>query len=489
LPKNLHRDFGPDATGEETQNMRGQNGSSGQNGTHPELKSTEISNTAIPYTASVRAALSLSSSEVVAIITRNRWKLIAFGCLMLIGAFVLAAKWPKTYRSEAKLYVRLGRENMGLDATAALGHEISGVQISREDELNTVVELLKSHSLLEKVVDAVGTETILSPSNGSSDAAGGTSLLGWLPSLSNDTPMTPRERAVLALRKQLDTQNVRKTNVILIAHEGPNAAASQKIVSTLVNLYLDEHVRMSRSPHAHAFLAEQASSIKKQLVQREAELRTFKDQTGLASPAEQRQTQVSQIGRLEDDLKSTLATIAATEAGNHEITVQEGKTSAVDSKGHEELRLMLLKEKPALASQRAKASLLAKQLADAKQQLLVLNGNENRITQMQRETQILEVSYRKYSEGLEQARLDESLENQRISNINVAQPATLSLQSVRPQKALFLIAGLLLALFGGPTLAVLFHTYHCLTAQEAVEYRLDTPPLAPAIRDPQPLSA
>jgi uncharacterized protein involved in exopolysaccharide biosynthesis len=449
---------------------------------------------------STHAVGNLSLSDVRSSVWRHRWMLATFGCAILIGAIALGAIWPKTYRSEAKLYVRLGRENVGLDATASLGREIQGLQISREEELNTVVELLRSRSLLEKVVDAVGPETILNPTHESTSNATPSiasvvraNLQRWAGWVTSDAPVTPREKAVLTLRRQLDMQNVRKTDVILIAHEGPSATASQQIVSTLINLYLDEHVRMSRSPHEHAFLAEQAAAIKKQLVQRESELKTFKDQTGLAAPAEQRLTLVNQIGRLEDDLKATLTTIEATEAENREIIAEQGRASAIDTKGHEELRLMLLKERPALAAARARSSLLQKQLADAKGQLLILNGNENHITQMQREAVILEASYRKYSEGLEQARLDQSLENQRISNINVAQPATLSLQPVRPQRSLFLAAGLFLALFGGPTIAVLFDAYRALSpSRREAEYRIDVPAMASspaALADPRPIGA
>jgi uncharacterized protein involved in exopolysaccharide biosynthesis len=448
---------------------------------------------------SAHAAGNFSFSDVRASISRHRGMLLIFACAVLAGAIALGAVWPKTYRSEAKLYVRLGRENLGLDATASLGHEISGLQISREEELNTVVELLRSRSLLEKVVDAVGPETILNPTH-ESGTTSAPSIFGsarstlhqWANWLTNDVTLPAREKAVVALRRQLDMQNVRKTDVILVAHEGPSAAASQRIVSTLINLYLDEHVRMSRSPNEHAFLSEQAASIKQKLVQHETELKSFKDQTGLAAPAEQRLTLVNQIGRLEDDLKATLATIEATEAGNREIVAEQGRASAIDTKGHEELRLMLLKEKPALAAARAKSSLLRSQLADAKEQLRVLNGNENHISQMQREAQILEASYRKYSEGLEQARLDRSLENQRISNINVAQPATLSLQPVRPQRSLFLAAGLLLAFFGGPTLAVLVDAYRSAsTSRREVEYRMEVPAMAPssALADPRPIGA
>ncbi len=208
----------------------------------------------------------------------------------------------------------------------------------------------------------------------------------------------------------------------------------------------------------------------------------------MASPAQQRLTLVGHLGPLEDDIKSTLAAIEGTEAEHHAVVAEQGRVSAVDTRAKEELRMMLLREKPVLASQRAKLARLQTQLADAKEQMKVLNGNENRITQMQREAQILEVSYRKYSEGLEQARLDESLENQRISNINVAQPATLSFQPVKPQRSAFLFAGLFLACFGGPTLAVLFSVYRPVsTAPHGVDHRLDMPALAPApaLRDAQ----
>ena len=67
---------------------------------------------------------------------------------------------PKEYRSEGKLFVRLGRENATLDPTATLGQDsIIAVPQSRESEINSVVEILQSRILLEKVVDALGPAT------------------------------------------------------------------------------------------------------------------------------------------------------------------------------------------------------------------------------------------------------------------------------------------------------------------------------------------
>ena len=72
---------------------------------------------------------------------------------------------PRQYRSEAKLFVRIGRENVGLDATTTLGQSspVTSLPMSREEEINTVVAILESRGLLEKVVDSIGAETVLDP--------------------------------------------------------------------------------------------------------------------------------------------------------------------------------------------------------------------------------------------------------------------------------------------------------------------------------------
>ncbi len=89
-----------------------------------------------------RKAMRFSVPEVLASVPRNRAIVLAFGCAALVGAVLVGTMWPRTYRSEAKLYVRLGRENMGLDATASLkSMKSQAFKISREEELNTVVDL------------------------------------------------------------------------------------------------------------------------------------------------------------------------------------------------------------------------------------------------------------------------------------------------------------------------------------------------------------
>ena len=92
---------------------------------------------------------------------RHKWKAYSFMMTMLAAA-AYAFYFPKTYRSEAKLFVKLGRENAGLDATTTLGQTPSvAVPLGREEEINTEVEILGTDSLLLKAVDKIGPPAIL----------------------------------------------------------------------------------------------------------------------------------------------------------------------------------------------------------------------------------------------------------------------------------------------------------------------------------------
>ena len=67
-----------------------------------------------------------------------------------------------TYRSQAQLLVRLGRENVAIDPTATVGQTPAvSIPQSMENEINSAVVLLKSRVIVEKVVDSLGPRVIL----------------------------------------------------------------------------------------------------------------------------------------------------------------------------------------------------------------------------------------------------------------------------------------------------------------------------------------
>src|SRR5215475_9351413 len=66
---------------------------------------------------------------------RNQKLLIRAPLIALaIGAAVYLFA-PRTYRSEAKIFLRLGRESVGLDPTATTGQTLALQQADRKDEV------------------------------------------------------------------------------------------------------------------------------------------------------------------------------------------------------------------------------------------------------------------------------------------------------------------------------------------------------------------
>ena len=67
------------------------------------------------------AESNLSVGEVLAALRRQKWKMAVFFLFVMAAVTVSTAMTESRYESVAKLFVRLGRENVALDPTATLG--------------------------------------------------------------------------------------------------------------------------------------------------------------------------------------------------------------------------------------------------------------------------------------------------------------------------------------------------------------------------------
>jgi len=145
----------------------------------------------------------------------------------------------------------------------------------------------------------------------------------------------------------------------------------------------------------------------------------------------------------------------------------------------EQTKLALLGEEPLLASLQAKAGVLQDQLAVVQSELKTLNENDLQIAELQREIELYEANYRKYAAGLEQSRIDQALQAQKMSNIKVVQPASYEIKPVKPRVAVNLFLGLLVGALGGVGVAVLAeYRDHSLRTPQEIEQKLDLPVLA-----------
>jgi uncharacterized protein involved in exopolysaccharide biosynthesis len=479
---------------------------------------------------------------------RHKGKVFVFFTTVMVGVTLYTIFSKRVYRAESKLFVRLGRENSTLDPTATLGQASAIVPApSRENEINSLAELLKSRGLLEKVVDRVGPSVILDAHPDSSPGAlqGLREMLvaaQLLPELSE------RDRAIIKIGEELVVEPVTKSNVIAISYDGYNREGAQSIVTTLVDLYLKQHVELNRNPGAHEFFAEQTERLRTGLARREEQLRDLKNTTGIVSLEGRRDLLLKELEQLQSELHDAVVAAAASEVevqqlsaelaslpetrpdtetngiGDYGTDLMRGQlysvqlqeeemgakfteshpelrqvrakaaaakgvlsreertrrqTATAPSRTHEETEIVLLREKPRLASWKTKVSTLEKRQAELERRLQTFNTNEVAIRDLQREIDVQDSKYRKYSESLEQSRIDQALETQRICNIGVAQAATCQPKPVRPRAALNLLAGLGLGLFGGIALAWMAECGNrSLKTAEELQKKLGLPYLA-----------
>lgn len=411
---------------------------------------------------------------------RYKWKMAFFFLAVTIAVTTITFLMAETYSSEARLMVRLGRESMTLDPTVTTGQTIQ-VNQSRQSEINSELEILRSRELIEKVVDSIGWEAFLEPSEEpqAADASApgpfektqrkmsfavGASL-DLLKRLDVVSDVNGHKKAVLNLMKNLKINTSKDSSIISVSYEAKNPDLAQNVVSKIVDFYLEKHIAVHQTPGSHEFFLQQSNHMRSKLEELEDQLRNLKNETGVSSIDEQRGILVGRIGSLEQEIERSEAAFVATKAKVE--TLQKS------------LQPNLPTEKATLSSLQAQIEVQKKQLEEAQEELRTLNGSEIAIKRLMREINIEEANYQKYVDSVEQARIDHALEVGNISNISVVQPATVPIKPIRPRKMLNLALGFLLGILGAIGLAF-FCDYmdHSIVTPEDAEAKLQLQTLA-----------
>ena len=81
--------------------------------------------------------------DIARILFRHRKKMAVFFCTVIGLTLVVIAFYPRSYSSESKLLVRVGRESVALDPTATTGETIM-LQKTQADEIASALNILNS---------------------------------------------------------------------------------------------------------------------------------------------------------------------------------------------------------------------------------------------------------------------------------------------------------------------------------------------------------
>jgi uncharacterized protein involved in exopolysaccharide biosynthesis/Mrp family chromosome partitioning ATPase len=482
-----------------------------------------------------------SLRDVCYILFRHKRKVTWFFLSVFLTVVLVTFLMPEIYQSDAKLLVRLGRESVTLDPTATTSGQIITVNTRRESEIKSELEILNSRDLAEKVVDAIGPEAFVDgkiyrftsfiksffvrpdPVK-ERDSAVLNLMKHW-------TITSEKDSNIISLTYEGTSPKIahdvlsQLIDSYLEKHLAVNRTVgsydffqeqTNKLRSSLTQA--EKSLEELRSKTGVASVAEQ----RRILLERLGFLQKEKEQTDneLRASRDKGKAMQQMVGKMPATLVTgkTAGTVNYAADGMRrdlyklqlkeqellskyteknffvkEIRRQINKAEALLKKEpstrtqvttainptYQQLKLDLAAETAKYAALQAKAQCLDGHLASAQKDVKTLIANEVQIAQLQREKEIQEANYRKYSEKMEQARIDNALEMGKISNISVAQAATFPILPSRPKKALNLAMGVIFGAFGALGLAcVTEYGDHSFKRPEDVEKKLHMPVLA-----------
>jgi len=433
------------------------------------------------------------------LIFRHKFSIVLISLFTVATVFIGLCVWPETYEAQAALLVKLGRENLSDPTVRPMGHQVLTMGIRRED-IRSEIELLDNRYLAEKVVDALGTAFLFpEPTEPTTQFAtikyelrqsvkrAKDFIFEILDKLDLIERLPDHEKVVLALRENLSVENIRNSDVIEVRFRWTDPAIAKKVLQTLLDLYIEHHWQAHQASGSYDFFQRQVEIIRGRLEESEEKLRFLEKNQGIVSYEQQRTALLAQLNSFTALLKETESDIVGTKLRIDELNNQisshlEKMSSGVNQIITEARRDLLLQEVKLRALEGTKES-LQKHIASYQADLDKLSAQQLKLKRLTRQVAIDEQDYELYQKKLEEARISDAQGMNRIVNVRVIEPPTVSYQLAGPKKVSLLALGLLL----GPVVGMAFalareYLDHSIKTAEEVQQYLDLP-LLTSIRE------
>jgi uncharacterized protein involved in exopolysaccharide biosynthesis len=431
---------------------------------------------------------------------------LAVVTFLLVFGSVVFVTWlmPARYESELKILVK--PERIDPIVSPESNAQSFAQNAVTEQDVNSEVEILKSHDLLEKVVTT-------SQLNAPHAPTGLKAILGYLWTVDPG----PRVRTVIAtqnLEKDLKVEPLKKTNMLRVAYRSTDPRQAERVLRNLSDLYLDKHLEVHRVPGALEFFQAQTKQYRSGLSDAEKQMATFASK-GSVAPQLEKEIVLHKMNDFEGQLQQTQASIVATEkriatlqqelsatparlttqmkVADNPLLLQQMKSTLlnlelkrtelvnkydpnyppvkeVDAQiaqarealakaesnpvkeettdrdtTHEWLTSELAKARAELTSLQGTRSAMLLSIASYKREVQTLSNASIAQQAILRDAKTAEDNYLLYSRKEEETRISEALDQRRMINVSVAEAPTVPVLPASPNWGLNLLLGLLLA--------------------------------------------
>jgi polysaccharide biosynthesis protein PslE len=250
--------------------------------------------------------------------------------LVLVCTTAVVVLLPKRYESEAKLFVRLGRNSASIDPVM-IGNAIS-LQESRETEMNSIVDMLTSRGLADRVVAEVGAERILKKyawldlqleklssliSFGDKESAVGAT--------SREGISRAEEMAAAEILKNLDVASPKRSTSIGLVYLARDPQLAFEVASSVINNYQNMHVTATKSDGSVKFFQEQFTAQQELLNAAEKKFRDVKNEAEMLTLQGKQSSLQSEADSIKQLKIQTQADLSAAESRMADIEASMSK--------------------------------------------------------------------------------------------------------------------------------------------------------------------
>ena len=468
------------------------------------------------------------------VLFRHKKKTLALFFFIVVAFTLYVLSIPDVYLSEAQLLVKVGRESLEMIPTADQDRAVSMSRNQKQD-LYTEIEILKSRDVFEELVNRIGIESFIVASNEVDGGDGDDSAID-LSGINKDQIF---DKIVSYLMKNIFVNTKIESNIIEIMFAHPNPEMAHDVVSQLIDIFIEHHMKIHYANNQYDFFNDQANDAKRALDEVEAKLAKIKNQLEISSITEYSSILLSRIESLRLDLdnnktafvesqskinslentlkhlpetvemeritgnENTLNKLYELQLKEHELLskysednfqvkeirnqIKEAKKLLNDesqvnqgiNSTYQSLQEELINEKTKLESLTAITKEQNVLLAKTKEELRDLNNLDLEISQLERDRETYLSNYNKYKSSLEEARIDQVVQQQNLSNIRILQPATQPVRPMATKKRRNLAMGLFMGLFGAVGTAIISEFLdHTIKRQEDIEKQLGLRTLA-----------
>lgn len=472
--------------------------------------------------------LAFSLRDFATILFRHKKKIAAFSLSMIAMGIAVLLFAPRKYRSEARLFLQVGRESVRLDPTATTGAMIGLQQSGRDYEITSAIEVLKSRDIIQKTVERLTPAVVLGQAGDGAAAPNHVAKIALAPlryvvgAVKSIDPISEAEDAVITIERNLAVDAEHQSTVVVVTYDAETPALAKHVLDTLVDVYREEHLRLHRTSGSKDFFETQRRKLQTSVDAAVAEIRKAKDEMQIGSIDSRRATLENRLASIQlarvdvdqqlnatqaemnqledqiaampewlpssksvgpntgaDALRSQLYTLqvqllnleakyssdhplvqstrSQVDEASRMLNEEQGERSTTTDAVNPNRQLLMLKfaqTEGTNAGLVARKKQIDEQATQVMTELQALNGYESRLESLGRAKGIAEANLMRYEQNFEQARIDEELDRQRITNINVAQAPTFAEKPVSPSKLIVGGLSLMLASVGAIALGL-----------------------------------